>query len=139
MNNCNLPPTLTDCPIPTPPVTINAPVVVLVEPVDAVNPTEPVTCNLYAGFDNPTPIFPANSAITTLPSALARSNGMPDMSPTLKIQPVDRLLFMPNNFPEVPSNIRELSDNTDNVIGVPVVPPINAMEGLDAPVYPSAA
>ena len=77
------------------------------------------------------PIFPANSPIATVPSALALINGRPDISPTLKIHPVERLLLMPNNFPDVPSNCNPLSERTVKVIGLPVVP-INAIVGLDA-------
>ena len=98
-----------------------------------------MTCNLYAGLDIPIPIFPANSPIATVPSALALINGIPEISPTLKIHPVERLLFMPNNFPDVPSNCKPLSARTVSVIGLPVVP-INAMVGLiGIPVYPIAA
>lgn len=74
------------------------PVVVFVEPVDAVKPTEEFTCNLYAGFERPIPTLPANSAIATVPSALARNNGRPEISPTLNIHPEDKLLFMPKVF-----------------------------------------
>jgi hypothetical protein len=81
----------------------------------------------------------ANSAIAIVPSAFARIIGRPDISPTLKIQPEERLLFMPNNFPDVPSNNSELSERTVRVIGAAVVLPINAIDGLVAPVYPKAA
>ena len=81
----------------------------------------------------------ANSAIAIVPSALARIIGRPDISPTLKIQPDERLLLIPNSFPDVPSQRSELSERTVRVIGAAVVLPINAIEGLEAPVNPKAA
>ena len=57
----------------------------------------PATCNLYDGFDKPIPTLPANSPIATVPSALARNKGSPDMSFTAKIQPDDKLLLIENN------------------------------------------
>ena len=81
----------------------------------------------------------ANSAIAIVPSAFARIIGRPDISPTLKIQPDERLLLIPNNFPELPSQSRELSERTVSVIGATLVLPINAIDGFVAPVYPRAA
>ena len=76
----------------------------------------------------------ANSAIAIVPSAFARIIGRPEISPTLKIQPDERLLFIPNSLPDVPSQRSELSERTVRVIGADVVLPINAIDGLVAPV-----
>ena len=85
------------------------------------------------------PTFPANSPIATVPSALARNKGRPDISFTANIQPEDRLLFIENNCPELPSKESELSASTDNVIGEFVVP-INAIEGMTVvPAEPNVA
>ena len=65
--------------------------------------------------------------------------GKPDISLTEKISPDDKLLSIANKDPDEPSNESELSDKTDNVIGLPVVP-INAIVGLVAmPVEPICA
>ena len=76
----------------------------------------------------------ANSAIAIVPSAFARIIGRPEISPTLKIQPDERLLFIPNSLPDVPSQRSELSERIVRVIGADVVLPINAIDGLVAPV-----
>jgi hypothetical protein len=74
-----------------------------------------------------------------VPSALARNNGRPDISFTANIQPEDRLLFMENNCPELPTKESELSASTDNVIGE-FVAPINAIEGISVvPADPKVA
>jgi hypothetical protein len=74
-------------------------------------------------------MLPANSPIATVPSAFARNNGRPEMSFTANIQPDDKLLFIENNCPELPSKESELSARTDNVIGE-FVAPINAIDGI---------
>ena len=76
----------------------------------------------------------ANSAIAIVPSAFARIIGRPEISPTLKIQPDERLSFIPNSLPDVPSQRSELSERIVRVIGADVVLPINAIDGLVAPV-----
>ena len=74
-----------------------------------------------------------------MPSALARNNGRPDISFTANIQPVDKLLFIENNCPELPSKESELSARTDNVIGE-FVAPMNAIEGITVvPADPNVA
>ena len=73
--------------IPTPPETTNAPVVVEDEFIDPL----------------PKWVNPPNSLKVTVWPADALIIGRPDISPTLKIQPDERLLFIPNNFPELPS------------------------------------
>ena len=67
-------------PIPTPPPTIKVPVEVDVDEITEVNPTDPITCNLYAGFERPIPKFPAYSLALIFPFALALNNGIPVMS-----------------------------------------------------------
>ena len=74
------------------------------------------------------PTFPPNSPIETVPSAFVLNNGRPDISLIENIHPVERLLLIENNCPEEPSNERELSDNTLNVIGS-FACPINVIVG----------
>ena len=122
-------------PIPTPPETTNAPEVVFVDVVVLeINvvpdiPAFPDTCNLNVGFERPIPTLPPYSPIATVKSAFVLNIGRPEISLIENIQPVDRLLLMENNCPELPSNESELSGNTLNVIGE-FVAPINAIVGI---------
>ena len=102
-------------PIPTPPVTTNAPEVVDVEvvlfvidavpPINAfpVTPRPPETTNtafeeeLALTVPSPTFVTPPNSLIVTVWPADAAIIGRPDMSLTENISPVDKLLSMENN------------------------------------------
>ena len=70
------------------------------------------------GLVRPTPTVPVSSPILRVPFALALIIGIPEISLTENIVPDDKLLLMENNCPELPSNDKVLSDNTDNVIGL---------------------
>ena len=51
------------------------------------------------------------------------------MSFTENIVPEDKLLLIENNCPELPSNDKVLSDNTESVIGL-LFCPINEIDGI---------
>jgi hypothetical protein len=122
-------------PMPTPPDTTKAPEVVFVDDVVLEMsvvpdiPALPTTCNLNTAFERPIPTLPPYSPIATFKSAFVLKIGSPEISLMENIQPVDKLLLMENNCPELPSKESELSGNTLNVIGE-FVAPINAIEGI---------
>ena len=68
----------------------------------------------------PMPTLPLNSAILKL--------GIPEISDTENIYPVDRLLLTENNWPDDPSKERVLSSKTFRVIGA-LLWPVNTILG----------
>ena len=80
--------------------------------------------------------MPANSAIPTVPLASTLINGTPEISFTLNIVPVVRLLLIENSCPDVPSNESELSLNTFKFIWE--LPELkNPSENVEEPVLPN--
>ena len=73
-------------------------------------------CNLYEGLLRPTPTLPVNSPIARVPLALARIIGIPEISLTENIVPEERLLFIENNCPELPSKDKVLSDKISLIL-----------------------
>lgn len=76
----------------------------------------------------PMPTLPLNSAMPTVPSALILKLGIPEISDTENIYPVDRLLLTENNWPDDPSKERVLSSKTFRVIGA-LLWPVNTILG----------
>ena len=59
--------------------------------LEEANPRFPFTSSLYVGFVWPIPTYPPNSARYELPFTFALSNGIPEISFTAQIYPVDKL------------------------------------------------
>ena len=77
----------------------------------------------------PMPIFPEYSARPIVPSALILKDGIPDISETANIQPVERLLFKEKSCPDEPSKERVLSSSTLRSIGA-LLWPTNLINGV---------